>query len=71
MNMEMNDMTYSAALEELEQINKALASDEISVDELAEKVERGVLLTEYCREKLQYTEAKVKGIFEKLEKKDG
>jgi exodeoxyribonuclease VII small subunit len=69
--MEINQMTYTAALEELEQINKALASDEISVDELAEKVERGVLLTEYCRAKLQDTDAKVKGIFEKLEQKEG
>jgi len=67
--MEINNLTYTEALAELEQINKALASDEISVDELAEKVERGVQLTEYCREKLQNTNLKVTRIFEKLEEK--
>lgn len=61
-------MTYTEALQELEQINKALASDEVSVDELAEKVERGVFLTEYCNQKLQSTSLAVKGIFDNLEK---
>ena len=61
-------MTYTEALQELEQINKALASDEITVDELAEKVERGVFLTEYCNQKLQSTSLAVKGIFDKLER---
>lgn len=55
----MKDPTYSAAFEELKEIVDQLESDNISVDELTEKMKRATVLMKICRDKLTKTEEEV------------
>lgn len=59
-------LSYEDASKELEEILEEMEDDKISVDKLAEKVERASLLLKYCSEKLRSTEEKVNDIVEKL-----
>lgn len=61
----MEKLTYEKAANELEQILSELKNDEVTVDELAIKVERASKLIVFCKEKLSSTEKKVDGIIEK------
>ena len=47
---------YTEAIKELESILEAMKSDEIAIDNLAEKVERAKELLNYCQETLRKTE---------------
>ena len=60
-------ISYEAAAKELEEILSALEGDKISVDELAQKVERASFLLKLCSEKLRDTEAKVNDVVQKLD----
>ena len=51
--------TYSAAFEELKEIVDQLEHDDISVDELTEKMKRATALLKICRDKLTKTEEEV------------
>lgn len=62
----MEQLTYERASIELEQLLEELKNDEVSVDELALKVERASQLITFCKEKLTATEQKVEGIIEKM-----
>jgi len=64
----MDKLTYEKAAAELDQILTALKNDEVTVDELAEKVERASQLILFCKKKLSATEEKVEKIIDKLEK---
>ncbi|MEC4113207.1 exodeoxyribonuclease VII small subunit [Myroides pelagicus] len=59
-------ITYEKAANELDEILKAIKNDEVTVDDLAEKVERASQLIVYCKEKLTNTERKVEEIIDKL-----
>ncbi|WP_413513713.1 exodeoxyribonuclease VII small subunit [Myroides odoratus] len=63
----MEKLTYEHAAAELDQILTALKNDEVTVDELAEKVERASQLIVFCKKKLAATEEKVVKIINKLE----
>ena len=63
----MKKMKYNKALEELEQIVAEIENEEISVDELAEKVERASKLIEACKGILSKTEAEVEKILNGME----
>ena len=63
---ETSKISYEAAAEELEQILSALEGDEISVDDLAKKVERASVLLKLCSDRLRNTEVKVNDIIKKL-----
>jgi len=63
----MEKLTYEKASAELDQILTALKNDEVTVDELAEKVERASLLIAFCKKKLTVTEEKIEQIILKLE----
>ena len=54
-----NQPTYTAAFEELKEIVNQLESDDISVDELTEKMKRATALMKICRDKLTKTEEEV------------
>lgn len=54
--------TYQQAMEELQEILTQLEREEITVDELASKVERASILLKQCEERLRSTEEKVKKI---------
>lgn len=62
----MEELNYEQAAQELDQILEELKSDKISIDKLAEKVERAAKLASFCSQKLRATETKVKEIIEKL-----
>jgi exodeoxyribonuclease VII small subunit len=49
-------------MEELQEILSQLEREEITVDQLAEKVERASLLLKQCEDRLKSTEEKVKKI---------
>lgn len=60
-------ITYSEALEEIEQIISKIENDEYSIDELAEKVKRISFLIGYCKEKLRSTEEELDNILQKMQ----
>ena len=62
----MENYTYESASKELESILDQLRNDEISIDELAEKVEKASKLILFCKDKLTTTEKKVDTIIQNL-----
>lgn len=50
-------LSYQSAWEELQQIVAELQAETVSVDALAEKIERASVLAAFCRERLRNTEA--------------
>jgi exodeoxyribonuclease VII small subunit len=63
---DIKGITYEKASKELEDILSELEDDQISVDNLATKVERASKLLKFCSEKLSSTEKKVNEIVDKL-----
>jgi exodeoxyribonuclease VII small subunit len=59
MNKMKEEITYTAAFEELKEIVDQLENDNISVDELTEKMKRATVLMKICRDKLTKTEEEV------------
>ena len=62
----MEEYNYEKAASELEQILEELKSDNISIDQLAERVEKAGKLIVFCKEKLTATEQNVTEIIQKL-----
>jgi len=62
----MENITYEAAARELDTILADLKDENISIDKLAEKVERAAKLAAFCNEKLRTAENKVTEIINKL-----
>lgn len=62
-----NELTYEKALEELEQILRAMQSDQCDIDKLAAMTKRATDLLAACRSKLTATEAELREILSKLE----
>ena len=62
----MEELNYELAAKELEDILAELKGDKISIDKLAEKVERAAKLAAFCSQKLKSTEEKVNEIVKKL-----
>lgn len=62
----MEQFTYESASKELDKILNELRNDEVTIDQLAEKVERASKLIVFCKEKLNSTEKKVEDIVSKL-----
>ena len=65
-----NNMNYSVAFEELQQIVADIEDGEIGVDELAEKVKRAAWLIELCKATLTSTEEDVEKILQSLEDRE-
>lgn len=59
--------SYESASEELNTIVEALEADEVSIDELAQKVERATVLLNFCKDKLRDTEGKVNETIKNLD----
>jgi exodeoxyribonuclease VII small subunit len=62
-----NEITYTVAFEELQQIVRDMEDGEITVDELAIKVKRAAELIKICKNKLTSTEEDVNLILKELE----
>ncbi|MFW5757628.1 MAG: exodeoxyribonuclease VII small subunit [Bacteroidota bacterium] len=58
-------MNYQRAIDELENIIKAIESDQISVDELSQKIKRATELISVCNKALYETEENVQDILKK------
>ena len=59
---EENEISYSLALGELQEILNDLESDQIDIDELAKKVERANTLLQQCQNRLTSTQIQVEKI---------
>ncbi|MEN9400870.1 MAG: exodeoxyribonuclease small subunit [Bacteroidota bacterium] len=62
-----NELTYTAAFDELQQIVADMEDGEITVDDLAVKVKRAAELIKICKLKLTSTEEDVNAILKELE----
>jgi exodeoxyribonuclease VII small subunit len=61
------DIKYTDASKELQQIVSEIEEGQISVDELSEKVKRAALLIKICKTKLSSTEEDVNRILKELD----
>ena len=62
----MENISYESAARELDNILAELKGENISIDKLAEKVERAAKLAAICNERLRTTENKVTEIIKNL-----
>lgn len=60
-------LTYEEAYAELAEIARAIETESISVDVLAEKVKRAAELITYCQNKLRSTESEVTKIITQMD----
>lgn len=58
----MENLTYESAYTELERIYEEINTEQVSIDDLAEKVKRASVLISFCQEKLRATESEINGI---------
>ncbi len=65
-----NDINYTDAFDELQQIVEEIENGQISVDELSEKVKRAAALIKICKTKLSTTEENVNQILKELDDSD-
>lgn len=65
------EMTFGAALAELEQIVRALETGQLELEESLERYERGVALLTACQKKLSEARQKVTALIGELEGDDG
>ncbi len=70
MTQSVQPTSYSAAVEELDQILAAIERDEVDVDVLSQKVARAVLLVGYCRERIAAAEIEVERVVAELASDD-
>lgn len=68
--MKKDELSYTGAFSELENIVRELEQGEISVDELSGKVKRASVLIKICKDKLTSTEEDVDKILEELHEKE-
>jgi exodeoxyribonuclease VII small subunit len=61
------EIKYSEAIDELESIVKEIENEEITIDQMSEKVKRASELIAICKNALNVTEDEVKGILDELE----
>ena len=66
--MEENNITYTQALNELEQIVKNMQAPDCSIDNLSQYTKRAKELLEICRAKLTATDTELKQLLADLEK---
>ena len=58
--MDVNELTFEEAFRELEETVRRLEEGDLTLDESIALFERGMRLAEYCGEKLDQAELKVK-----------
>jgi len=63
----MKEKSYSQAMEELEKIVSEIENEDISVDELSEKVKRAAGLIRVCKAVLHKTEEEVDAILKEMQ----
>jgi exodeoxyribonuclease VII small subunit len=63
-------LTFTQALESLEEILQRIEDDQIDLDQLASELRRGTELLELCRGKIRRAEVEVSQIVQSLETPD-
>lgn len=66
--MDNKDISFEAAMKELEQVVTSLESGDLTLEEALRTFEKGISLTALCNEQLDQAEKKITML---LEKKDG
>ncbi len=61
------EVGYEEALHELEALLVKVESDDVSIDELSEMVQRSVELLKICKNQLRGIEEKIDGSFQSLD----
>jgi len=64
------EITYKAALDELEQILAAIEEEQVDVDELAVKVKRSAELIRLCRRRIDAASAEVETVVQEMNSGD-
>ena len=67
-DQERTELSYSQAVERLDQILERIEKGEVDIDELSALVEEAAELVALCRKKLTQAEMQVKRITERLER---
>jgi exodeoxyribonuclease VII small subunit len=67
--MTEENLTFQAAMEELEMILRKLDSDEVNIDSLTVDLQRASELIEWCRSRLETTRVDVERIVADLEER--
>ena len=65
--MTKKKLTYSEAVEEIEDILSKIENEELDVDELSDQVKRVSSLIKLCKEKLFKTQKEVEQILEEID----
>jgi len=65
--MAKKELTYKAAVSEIERILEQIEEGELDVDEITRNVKKVTELLRFCREKLHKTEAEVNNILKEEE----
>lgn len=65
--MATKKQTYREAITEIEEILTSIESDELDVDELAEKVKKVTTLLKFCKDKLYKTQEEVEKVLKEIE----
>ncbi len=60
----MGELTYEAAIEELQSIVNELQGEISNIDQMSEKAERAAELIKFCKNKLRHTETQVNYLIE-------
>ena len=68
--MSKQKISYSEAVNEIEEILSQIENGELDVDELTEKVKRVTILIKICKTKLKSTEEELKSILEEKDMAD-
>ncbi len=64
---ENNNMTYTQAVKELDEIVKKMQDPECSIDNLSQYTKRAKELLDFCRNKLTATDQELKAILDSLQ----
>ena len=65
--MSKKKITYTQAIQGIEEILELIENDELDVDMLSEKVKRVSELIAFCKNKLHHTEEEVEKILNEIE----
>jgi exodeoxyribonuclease VII small subunit len=68
--MPKGEISYAAAIQEIETLLDSIENAELDVDELARKVKRISFLIRLCRDKLKKTEAEVEKTLKEMEQEE-
>lgn len=71
MEKDLNDLSYTEALTQLEQILTSLRSDSCDVDTLTERTRRASQLLAECRKRLTRTEEELAQVLDELDRNVG